>query len=130
MLRILHVESFLSEVEKEQEMGNGQPDLVEPPNQLGDGQPDRAELPNELGDGQPDRAKLPNELWQLIFQRVPLVDLVMSGRRVCQRWNQIISDENVSIHVHSIASHVCFQFFYFTHSVSSLEKSLLSAQAL
>ena len=40
---------------------------------------------------------LPNELWQLIFQRVPLLDLVTSGRRVCQRWNQIIADEKVGV---------------------------------
>ena len=41
------------------------------------------------------RAELPTELWQLVFQRVPLLDLVMSGRRVCQQWNQIIQDEGV-----------------------------------
>ena len=48
-----------------------------------------------MGVEQPDWAELPNELWQLIFQRVPLLDLVTTGRRVCRRWNQIISDENV-----------------------------------
>ena len=65
---ILNTESFISEVEEEQIMEARQPQW----------------------------AKLPNKLWQLIFQRVPLLDLVTTGRRVCQRWNQIISDENVS----------------------------------
>ena len=64
-----YAESFISEVEEEQQMGEGQPQWVE----------------------------LPNELWQLIFQRVPLLDLVTSGRRVCQRWNQIIRDEKVCL---------------------------------
>ena len=62
----LSPESFISEVEEEQMLGEG-----------------------------PQWAELPNELWQLIFQRVPLLDLVTSGRRVCQRWNQIITDEKV-----------------------------------
>jgi hypothetical protein len=65
----LYPESFISEVEEEQLRGEGP---------------------------QPEWAELPNEVWQLIFQRVPLLDLVMSGRRVCQRWNQIIADEKVT----------------------------------
>ena len=63
----LSPESFISEVEEEQMLGEG-----------------------------PQWEELPNELWQLILQRVPLLDLVTSGRRVCQRWNQIIADEQVN----------------------------------
>ena len=64
----LFPESFISEVEEEQMLGEG-----------------------------PQWEELPNELWQLIFQQVPLLDLVTSGRRVCQRWNQIIADEQVHL---------------------------------
>ena len=39
--------------------------------------------------------ELPPEVWHLVFQQVPLLDLVTSGRLVCRRWNEIISDENV-----------------------------------
>ena len=50
---------------------------------------------------EPRWEELPAEVWQLVFQRVPLLDLITSGKSVCQHWNQIISDENVSaIHVH------------------------------
>ena len=52
----------------------------------------------EQEDGEGSQARweeLPVEVWQLIFQRVPLLDLVTSGRRVCQRWNQIITDDSV-----------------------------------
>ena len=66
----LSPESFITEVEEEQLLG---------------------ERPL------PQWAELPNELWQLIFQRVPLLDLVTSGRRVCHRWNQIITDEKVRL---------------------------------
>ena len=39
--------------------------------------------------------ELPPEVWHLVFQRVPLLDLVTSGPLVCRRWNEIINDENV-----------------------------------
>lgn len=49
-----------------------------------------------MGEGMELRwAELPVEVWQQVFQRVPLLDLVTSGRRVCQQWNQIIQDEGV-----------------------------------
>ena len=67
----LSPESFITEVEEEQQLGE------RPLPQSG--------------------VELPNELWQLIFQRVPLLDLITSGRRVCQRWNQIIADEKVRL---------------------------------
>ena len=95
----LYTESFLSEVEEEKQMGEGQPDWAE----------------------------LPNELWQLIFQRVPLLDLITTGRRVCQRWNQIISDEKVCLlYWDGVAEKLSIVFFV----VPSLEKDVFSTQAL
>ena len=46
---------------------------------------------------QPKLEEVPVELWQLVFQRVPLFDLVTAGRRVCHYWDRIISDENVCV---------------------------------
>ena len=69
LITFLCLESFIEEVEaEEQEDGEGP---------------------------QPRWEELPVEVWQLIFQRVPLLDLVTSGRRVCQRWNEIITDDSV-----------------------------------
>ena len=51
---------------------------------------------------EPRWEELPAEVWQLVFQRVPLLDLITSGRSVCQRWNWIISDENVNTNIHKL----------------------------
>ena len=56
-----------------------------------------AEEQDEREEQQGRWAELPAEVWQLVFQRVPLLDVVTSGRRVCQRWNQIINDDQVRV---------------------------------
>ena len=73
---------------------------------------------------EPRWEELPAEVWQLVFQRVPLLDLITSGRSVCQRWNQIISDENVNANVHKF---VCKGMPVFYRSVYIIAASLAEA---
>ena len=66
---------------------------------------------------EPRWEELPAEVWQLVFQRVPLLDLITSGRSVCQQWNQIISDENVNANIHKF---VCKDMPVFYRSVYTI----------
>ena len=69
----------------------------------------------EQEDGEGPQARweeLPVEVWQLIFQRVPLLDLVTSGRRVCQRWNQIITDDSVCYYSFTRGKQPCMTLYH------------------
>ena len=70
---------------------------------------EEVEAEEQMETPEPKWEDFPTEVWQLVFQRVPLLDLVTSGRLVCRRWNDVISDESVSLCVHMqlLCSELC-----------------------
>ena len=55
------------------------------------------EPPEEEEEWIADLSHLPEEVLELILCQLPLLDLVLNVNRVCTRWNNIISHENVSL---------------------------------